>query len=242
MPAAFAQTSDPSLINRGFGPFERSLNDKCYGYNLITPQNFPHPAPSQIPNYYERFEVRAGDCGAHSNWDDCQNDRERSELSEKGSRNPLGSEYIYEWDFYAPAHFADLHPTKTIITQFHQEGGSPVWVFTFQNGLYLERRIGGQIQQKILLLTVQQMREQWHHVKIHAAWETSQNGFFSLWINGTQKLNYQGPTMSAQKVYMKYGIYRAYISRYLQLHNVTALPTQILFFANMKRSLPPQNN
>lgn len=237
--SVFAQTADPSLIDRSFGPFKRSLNDRDHGYNLIAPQNFPYITPHQIPKYYEKFEVRAGDCGAHRTWNDCEKDRERSELTEKGSRNPLGSEYVYQWSFYIPSNFPDISPSKTIITQFHQEKSFPVWVFTLEPGLYLERRLYGRLQEKHLLLTSKQLREQWHKVKVHVAWQDTEKGFFSVWIDGKQKLNYRGMTMQAKNVYLKYGIYRAFISRYLKLHKTSELPTQTLFFANIKRSISP---
>lgn len=249
MPNASAQSSDPSLIDRGFGPFERSLNDRPHGYNVISPHHFPYQIPSEIlapnetpgqtPDYYEKFEVRAGDCGAHRTWNDCEKDRERSELSEKGSRNPLGSEFIYEWSFYIPKNFPNISPAKTIITQFHQEKSSPVWIFTLEPGLYLERRLYGRLQEKHLLLSSKQLREQWHKVKVHVAWQDTEKGFFFVSINGKQKLNYRGVTMQAKNTYLKYGIYRAFISRYFKLHNTSKLPTQTLFFANIKRSISP---
>ena len=72
--------------------FERSLPDgaKKHGYRLVsTPDH-----PVRYGTKSERFEVRPGDCSRRlSGWDDCKNDRERSELIQRGKTQKEGDEY-----------------------------------------------------------------------------------------------------------------------------------------------------
>lgn len=101
-------------VDRGtFGPFVRSLNAKDYGYRIV-----PDPTGAAPTAFVERFEVRSGDCAANTGWDDCANDRERSELSEKGNRNPAGTTGWYGWSLYLPSDFPNVYPTKVALGQF----------------------------------------------------------------------------------------------------------------------------
>ncbi len=68
-----------------FGPFTRDLSDTEWGYQLLLdPTGF---APTEE---VERFEVRPGDCSRDGDRDDCADNRERSELTERArSRKPV---------------------------------------------------------------------------------------------------------------------------------------------------------
>jgi hypothetical protein len=78
-------------VDRGsFGPFERSLNNKTYGYEVVD-----DPTGSAPTLMVERFEVRPVDCSANSVWSDCKTDRERSELIQKGILESKSSNYWY---------------------------------------------------------------------------------------------------------------------------------------------------
>lgn len=40
-----------------------------------------------------------------------------------------------------------------------------------------------------------------------------EDGFFRVWVNREEKVDYRGRTMKCGEVYFKYGVYRTFISR-----------------------------
>ena len=221
-----------SLDRGSFGPFKRSLNDTSYGYQVV---NDPTgTAPSQ---FVERFEVRPGDCNANTGWNDCKTDRERSELSEKGERNPVGSTYWYGWSIFVPDDYVNIYPTKTALGQFHQEGSHPAWMFqNGSGGYFLDDHISGSTRHYHKLIDEDELRGKWHHIEVHAKWATKNDGFFKVWVNGTEKVDYIGPTMTATKIYFKYGVYRSFLARYRKAKGAQEVPAQTVYYANVRRA------
>lgn len=221
-----------AAIDRGsFGEFKRSLNNTEYGYLVIT-----DPTGSAPVKFVERFEVQPGDCAANDGWDDCANDRERSELSERGNRNPHGETHWYGWSLYVPDDHINVFPTKLALGQFHQQNDHVVWMF--QNGaggIYLDDQVTGRTRSKTTLIEPGDLVGRWHRFEVHAKWTRQDDGFFRVWVNGVQKADYTGPTMSAEIVYFKYGVYRSFMSRYKNAHDVDEVPAQIAYFANVRR-------
>lgn len=220
-------------VDRGsFGQFDRSLNTKSHGYEVVEDPTGKSPTQN-----VERFEVRSGDCGADSGWSDCAKDRERSELSQKGGRNPLGSTYWYGWSIYFPTDYPNISPTKVALGQFHQEKSHPVWMFQNSSGGYhLDDQVYGSTRQYHELIDESDLRGKWHRIEVHANWAKNDTGFFKVWVNGEQKVDYSGETITASKTYFKYGIYRSYLSRYKATKGVDDVPTQIVYYANVKRA------
>ena len=92
-----------SSKKKGLGwRFERSLRvgAKKHGYQVVSAPY--HPV--RYGQNSEKFEVRPGDCSrsTEGGWDDCKNDRERSELSQRGNTQKEGDEYWYRWSIYIP--------------------------------------------------------------------------------------------------------------------------------------------
>lgn len=231
---ALLGASDTAEIDRGgFGPFMRSLNQREWGYRVV-----PDPTGAAPVPVIERFEVRPGDCFSNSGWNDCVQDRERSELSERYKRTGAGSEYWYGWSIHIPEDYPIVYPTKACLGQFHQHEGKVIWMFqNHDGGLYLDPQIvGGSHKNYFPLIEGDQFRGQWHRVEVHVLWTRGDNGFFRVYVNGEQKVNYRGQTMTAQKVYFKYGVYRSFVSRYRNANNVTEVPAQIVYYANVRRS------
>lgn len=222
----------PAVKRGDFGPFTRSLNIRDYGYSVIDDPTGQAPTPQ-----VERFELRSGDCHFSGAWSDCEKDRERSELSERGDRNPRGTSAWYGWWFYVPPDWPDLFPTKTVLGQFHQDRSHPLWMFlNYDGGLVLDDQAKGRTTRRIPLIHKKDFAGKWHRIELHANWQVDKTGLLSLWVNGKRKFAHQGPTMTAQTVYFKYGVYRSFISRYQAASGQDALPTQIALFAKVRRS------
>lgn len=231
--AALAETDvSPSLDRGDFGPFIRSLNVKQYGYTLIEDPTGNAPA-KQV----ERFEVRSGDCHFNRGWSDCERNRERSELWEQGERSPRGTTAWYGWSFYVPYDWPNIHPTKTVLGQFHQYRAHPIWMFQNRDGgLVLDDQSTGRSTRSIPLIEAENFAGNWHRIEVNAQWEKDDNGFLKVWVNGDLKFAYRGRTMTADAVYFRYGVYRSFISRYKATNGKDTVPTQIAIFANVKKA------
>ena len=220
-------------IDRGsFGPFMRSLNTKSYGYQVVA-----DPTGAAPTALVERFEVRPGDCAANTGWDDCANDRERSELSENGGRTPAGRTWWYGWSLYLPSDYPNVYPTKVALGQFHQSSSHPVWMFQNSSGGYhLDDQVHGSTVRYHTLIDEKALRGRWHRIEVQARWSRKEDGFMRVWVDGNQKVDHAGPTMDADEVYFKYGVYRSFLSRYKTARKVDAVPPQVAYFANVRRS------
>ena len=220
-----------TVVERGdFGTFERSLNKRYYGYQLVV-----DPTDQFSDQLVERFEVRSGDCSSNSGWSDCENDRERSELKEKYPQENIGSTRWYSWKFYIPPDWPTVYPTKTVLGQFHQIGSHPIWMLLQQkDGLYLDDQTSGFSSRKILLIPAEEFVDKWHYVKIQAKWENDETGLFNVWIDGDEIIQHRGITASENKVYFRFGVYRSFISLFKNSNDTTYLPTQIAFFTDVR--------
>ena len=217
-----------AALDRGaFGRFDRSFSTTPHGYAIVADPTGTGPA-----KIVERFEVRPGDCGGK----DCLRDRERSELTERGSRNPRGTSAWYGWSFYVPNDWPSAWPTKTVLGQFHQEDAHPLWMFLHhKGGLVLDRQTQGKTESLTQLVPESELRGRWHRIEVRANWATDASGLFEVWVNGVRKYNMKGATMTADMVFFKYGVYRAFGSRYVESHHAPA-PTQIVMFANVRKA------
>ena len=222
-----------AAADRGsFGPFERSLSDTPYGYSIVDDPTGKAPAAR-----VERFEVRPGDCGANAGWDDCAADRERSELSERGDRNPAGTAWWYGWSLYVPVDFPNVFPTKVALGQFHQENSHVVWMFqNGRGGYHLDDQVEGYTRRYYELIPDAELRGRWHRIEVQARWSRGKDGFFRVWVDGSRKVDYSGRTMTAGRVYFKYGLYRSFVSRFKKATGAGQVPAQTVYFANVRKA------
>jgi hypothetical protein len=215
-----------------FGSFKRSLSTSSYGYAIIDDPT--HLAPTKT---VERFEVRPGDCGSNSDWSDCDHDRERSELSEQLKETQSGSVWWYGWSIFVPNDYINVYPTKVALGQFHQDKSHPAWMFQNGDGGYhLDNQVHGSSSADYPLLTEAELRGRWHKIEVQVRWSRNDDGFFRVWVNGAPKVDYVGATMSADRVYFKYGLYRSFLGRYKSAKGVSEVPAQTVYFSNVRRS------
>ncbi len=232
-----AETCDvkyiPSIERGNFDDFKRSANIKSYGY--LIENDFTDCAPVSL---VESFDVRPGDCSTDGKYDDCAEDSERSELAEIYKSTFSGDEYYYGWSIYFPDDYVNVYPTKVALGQFHQKGAHVIWMFQNYNGGYhLDNQVAGHssTDDYIELIKENELRGKWHKIEVHVRWSTDQSGFFRVSVNDKKISDYSGPTMTANAVYFKYGLYRSFVLRYLEKNNVDEVPAQKVFFSNVKR-------
>jgi len=205
--------------------FERSLpiGAKAHGYQVVSAPD--HPV--RYGKNSERFEVRPGDCSRSDyGWNDCRNDRERSELVQRGYRQRQGDEYWYRWSIYLPITHQNIYRTKVAYAQFHQQGCEPVFMFQeFDGGYWLniQPNINKGIDDDRKLLESKEFVGKWNDIVVHARWTKQSNGWFKVWVNGRQSTFYEGKTMTCEEIFFKYGIYRSFISRSSKSESVTTI-------------------
>jgi hypothetical protein len=238
------RSTNPSAVNRGiFGKAKRSLNKAPHGYTVIS-----DPTTNAPTKLVEVFEVRPGDCYGNpgvNGWNDCEHDRERSELFENNSKpNRHGSEYWYGWSIYFPENYINIYPTKTALGQFHQIDADPIWMFdnaSRSGGYKVVGTVGNLLKTKQTLISEEDLRGQWHKIEVHAKWSQSDTGVFQVWVNGDLKLDYKGKTMTAKEVYFKYGVYRSYMVNYKAENKVSEVPAQTVYYSNVKKGHTREN-
>ena len=171
--------------------------------------------------------MRPGDCGRDKGgrWDDCKNDRERSELTQRGYTQKGGDEYWYRWSIYIPDSHQNLYGTKLAYGQFHQKRCPPVFMFQEYGGGYwlnIQPPIKGYDDNR-RLLEAKEFIGKWNDIVVHARWTGKNDGWFKVWVNGEEKTSYNGKTMSCKEVYFKYGVYRSFVSRSQLSKTVTTI-------------------
>lgn len=202
-----ANALDPGENAQGW-KLVRSLpiGAKARNVKLVTAPEPVHNGATSI-----RFDVRPGDCsrGKHG-WNDCERDRERAELKQV-DYNDEGDRFWYSFALFVPESHQNLWPTKTYFAQFHQQGARPAMMFANQDGgLSLEVRSSP--QGVFRLIDENDLKGKWHRIVSRIHWSKNV-GALDVWVNGRKVVTYTGPTMSAGKIYFKFGIYRSFVSR-----------------------------
>jgi hypothetical protein len=85
------------------------------------------------------------------------------------------------------------------------------------------------------LIDEDSLRGQWHDVVVQVDW-SNKNGSLMVWVDGVRKAQFRGKTCSSCRVYFSYGIAREQLVRFNQAYPGTALPTQVVYYTNMRRS------
>lgn len=205
-----------------YAGFRRSLGAKSsHGYKRVLA-----PEPVREGEISERFELRSGDCTATPEWNDCANDRERSELTQQPPYSLPGQEYWYSFSLYVPETYKNIFPVKVALGQFHQRGAkSPPLMFqNGEGGYWLDLN---QIKEKPrLLIAEKQLRGRWQDILVNARWSKNKDGFLRVWVNGEQKFSRDGANIAQEgPIFFKYGIYRSFLSRKKEKH-----PDQVVYF------------
>lgn len=235
-PPALAQGDLPRDVVSGW-EFVRSLKlgFRPWGYTIVDAGD-GHPVRAGRKSI--RFEVRPGDCGRNSiGHSDCATDRERHELVQVGRTQQDGDDYWYAWSIYLPPDFPVVYPTKVALAQFHQHP-EVIWMFRNGKGGYFVNR-----QEELgrgygfdRILFDADMRGMWNDILVHVHWTAGEGGIFRVWVNGVRAYDYRGPTMGRNTtVYFKFGIYRTFASLYRKAKGVDAVPTQVVYFDEVRR-------
>jgi len=218
----------------------RSLSTSSYGYMIV---NDIVRAGKEA----QRFEVRPGDCGEDQAWSDCNNNRERSEISLDNHFFPGDNQWI-AFSVFIPDNFKTSNSVSTTIGQIHQIGG-PSGIAgslpSFPPLIQLEAK-GNNYRACIHILSgsdnnvvdeckyynlsaISDMQGQWTDIQIH--FDTSNNkSLIEVYLNNERKaLLREFVNFWPKSYYIKYGIYRSFVSQH-----TGPMPTQVVWIDEVK--------
>lgn len=207
--------------------------------------------------YYQRFELRDGDCFGDDKWNDCKNNRERVEFSGKPRQSPKNTK-CYGYSLMLSKDFIDVHPTNTDLGQVHQKGGPsgtagglpsypPLIQIGAHNGnLYFGwHELSGSASNVIderrdyKLKPLKNMKEVWTDISFCLDFK---NKRMDAWVDGIKKVEIlKSPIFFKPKeIYFKHGIYRSFISRFKssfigRYKYNGKMPTQIVYYDEVRR-------
>lgn len=206
------------------------LNTASYSYMTAVA-----PEPIRYGDTSDRFEVRNGDCGSDGSWSDCSNDRERAEV--KGT-NYGGGSHWYGWSIYVPDDYVNIYPTKTNLGQFYEHGKGPVFMFQNGGGGYsVDRQYRKHTYEYKKIIADEDLKGKWHDIVVNAVWSSDDNGKFQVWVDGVEQYSYTGRTTQGGSVRFVYGVYRSFISRYKTIKNTDVMPTQVVYFDEIRHGM-----
>lgn len=238
---------DQSLNNTDiFGSTEfysvSAMGEKSYACQIVSKSD---GFPVYSGNQSLRFELRAGDCSANSDntWNDCANDRSRTEVSEHLTPwTSIDKVITYEYMMYIPSQ-VNFKPPRTFLTV------SQILMFTPNNYVGLAQLIIDDSNNLSLALTTdfQWTRpsdealfvmakpfDQWIKVKFDVKTTTSPNGFVRLTVNDKFIYEQVRQTSAEEKLSLRLrlGMYNTGISRFK-----SEWPTQIIYYDQVVKTM-----
>ena len=235
--------------NSGYGSHTNFFGQKKKNFQLIT-----NPDEARRGEKYQRFEVADGDCFGTDDWNDCETDRERVEFSATPMQKPSGKQ-CFAFSIMLDESFQSASPTNTSLGQIHQEGGPkgamegiksnpPLIQFDVKNDFYdlnwhvLSGSVNNVMDKSVFyqLIPINDMKSKWTDISFCLDFA---NKNISVWVNGDKKVNIDKAPMNAKfipsAIYFKHGIYRSFISKYKSSHGTDIMPTQIVYYDEVRR-------
>ena len=210
--------------------------------------------------YFQRFELRDGDCFGDDVWNDCDTDRERVEFSAEPQQRPRKTQ-CYGYSLMLSKDFIDIYPVHTSLGQVHQMGGPtgtaggmasfpPLIQIDALNGnlQFNWHKLSGSETNVIdiamgdlyKLKSLEDMKGVWTDISFCLDFK---NKRMDAWVDGIKKVEIlESPIFFKPKeIYFKHGIYRSFISKYKAHASILVdsfdgkMPTQIVFFDEIRR-------
>ena len=235
----------------GYQTHTNYMSQNTYNYEYIEDSS-----GSRRGKFYQRFELRDGDCFGDDNWNDCAADRERVEFSSRPTQEPEGIQ-CFAYSIKLDSDFIDIYPTNTDLGQIHQKGGPSGKAGGFLSlppliqigakhgklhfGWHSLKGSPTNIRDKRIdyhLLNISDMIEKWNDISFCLNYVDK---IMQVWVNGNKKheINKSPINFMPESTYFKYGIYRSFVSRYKMREEKKGhdpdLPTQIVYYDEIRR-------
>ena len=248
----------PSLKTNSKSGFKHHTNHM--GHNDHNFKYIEDKTKARAGKYFQRFELRDGDCFGDDKWSDCENNRERVEFSAKPHQRPKKKQ-CYGYSLMLSEDFVDIYPTNTSLGQVHQEGGPTgtagglasfpplIQIEALKGNLQFNwHKLSGSAKnvQDIgmgdlyKLKSLEDMKGVWTDISFCLDFK---NKRMDAWVDGIKKVEIlESPIFFKPKsIYFKHGIYRSFISKYKAHASILVesfdgkMPTQIVFFDEIRR-------
>ena len=231
----------------GFTHHTNYMDHNDYNFQYIKDET-----KARAGKYFQRFELRDGDCFGDDNWNDCENNRERVEFSAEPQQRPVKKQ-CYGYSLMLSKEFIDTHPTNTSLGQIHQKGGPTgtaeglasfpplIQIDAFLGGLHLNWHVLSGSKTNVIdrgyhyeLKRLRNMKEVWTDISFCLDFE---NKRMDVWIDGVQKVKILKSPINFvhEEIYFKHGIYRSFISKYKERKKKNKMPTQVVFYDEIRR-------
>ena len=231
-----------------FSEVKKALKED--GYGKAIPKSFHHLNSPKAINPVSvsdfsiigdksiRFESNDGECGKEPKWNDCTNDRERTELYYK--KKPWKKERWYRFYIHLPKDYNSIAPSNMSLIQWKRHDPSRVLVM-FQHthaGLTFNRNGDTFEDTYIVLKRNEELLGNWTEIIFSTNWHPDpEKGFMKVWIDEKLKVDFKGRSNNYKKgkeLSLRYGLYSSYISRYKSTFNKKKMPQRVIFFDGVK--------
>ena len=230
-----------------FSAVKKALKED--GYGKAIPEKFHHLNSPKAINPVSvsdfsiigdksiRFESNDGECGKEPKWNDCTNDRERTELYYK--KKPWKKERWYRFYIHLPKDYNSIAPAKMSLIQWKRHKPSKVLVM-FQHdhsGLTFNRNGDTFKDTYIVLKPNKDLLGSWTEIIFSTNWHLDpEKGFMKVWIDGKLKVDFKGRSNSkkGKELSLRYGLYSSSMSRYKRVFETETMPQRIVFFDGVK--------
>ena len=231
----------------GFTHHTNHMDHNDYNFQYIKDKT-----KARAGKYFQRFELRDGDCFGDDNWSDCENNRERVEFSAEPQQRPVKKQ-CYGYSLMLSKEFIDTHPTNTSLGQIQQKGGPTgtaeglasfpplIQIDACLGGLHLNWHVLSGSKTNVIdrgyhyeLKRLRNMKEVWTDISFCLDFE---NKRMDVWVDGVQKVKILKSPISfvPKEIYFKHGIYRSFISKYKERKKKNKMPTQVVFYDEIRR-------
>ena len=231
----------------GFTHHTNHMDHNDYNFQYIKDKT-----KARAGKYFQRFELRDGDCFGDDNWSDCENNRERVEFSAEPQQRPVKKQ-CYGYSLMLSKEFIDTHPTNTSLGQIQQKGGPTgtaeglasfpplIQIDAFLGGLHLNWHVLSGSKTNVIdrgyhyeLKRLRNMKEVWTDISFCLDFE---NKRMDVWVDGVQKVKILKSPINfvPEEIYFKHGIYRSFISKYKERKKKNKMPTQVVFYDEIRR-------
>jgi hypothetical protein len=232
-------------FDSGFKFHKNFMSQNKHNFNYIKDSS-----QARSGDYYQKFELRSGDCFGDENWSDCENDRQRIELSSEPNQ-PISGKQCYGYSIKLSNDFTDIRKVSTTLGQIHQKGGPSgkanslssfpplIQIDARKGNLYLNwHQLSGSKEnvkdesKYYKLKTLKSMKDVWTDISLCLDFE---NKRIDAWIDGINivKILKSPIFFEPESIYFKHGIYQSFISNYTTFKGKT--PTQIVYYDEVRR-------
>ena len=236
----------------GYGSHSNSYGHKMKNFQLVT-----NSTKARRGEKYQRFEVGDGDCFGDDKWNDCETDRERVEFTSSlatTNQQPTGNQ-CFAFSIMLDDSFQSASPTNTTLGQIQQAGGPkgtvhglksvpPIIQFDVINGYYnlnwhiLSGSATNVIDSGVYLklIPIDDMKGKWTDISLCLDFADKN---VSAWVNGNKIVDIDKSPINVKfipsAIFFKHGIYRSFISKYKASHGTDVMPTQIVYYDEVRR-------